>query len=89
MVKTYRPYGEHIWIQVLPVEEEVIVIGGEEKAKPVRGKVLAIGDVPGIQVGDVIIYNYYSAVETQQAEEEFLLIHRDDILAIEEDDNGN
>lgn len=91
MDRQYIPYGPHVWIKVLPVEQATLTMTGDDRDKPVRGEVLAIGEgVEGIRVGQVIIYDYYSAVEPQRAEDETLLIHKDDILAIEKEDaNGN
>jgi chaperonin GroES len=79
-----KPYGKNVLIRVLPPEQVGIILSDEEKDKPIRGEVLAVGDVPDIKVGDVIIYDYYSAVEFHQAEQEFLLISQDDILGVEE-----
>ena len=83
-----KPYGPHILIEVLPVEVGALSITGEESEKPIRGKILAIGEVSRpelIKVGDIIIYDYYSAVEYHQTDKEFLIINEDDILAIEEE----
>ncbi len=83
-MKSLKPYGQHLLIKVLPVEQGILSMSGDDQEKPIRGEVLAIGDVQGVSIGDVVIYDYYTAVEYHQTDQELLIIHIDDILAIEE-----
>ena len=84
MNKIMDPYGPKILLEVLPVKEQPFKITGDDADKPIRGKILAIGelknDTLGLKLGDIIMYDYYSSVEYHQMDQEFLIIHEDDIL---------
>ena len=84
-----KPYGPHILIKVLEAEEQGFKISGEEADKPIRGEVVSIGKLEhndiGIKVGSVIMYDYYSTVEYHQMDQEYLLVHEDSILGMEEE----
>jgi len=50
--------------------------------KPKTAKVLAVGrDVKQIKVGDKILYKSYSTTEVRVADEDYILVKEEDILA--------
>lgn len=84
-------------VLVKPLEEKEvkksgIIIPDTAKEKPQEGEVKAIGKgktsddgkvIPmDVKVGDKILYGKYSGTEIKLNEEEFLIMHQEDILGI-------
>ncbi|OQX88121.1 MAG: co-chaperone GroES [candidate division Zixibacteria bacterium 4484_93] len=90
-----KPLGDRVILKPLKEEEKVkggIIIPDTAKDKPQRGKVVAVGpgrlDEEGkripidVKVGDSVIYSKYAGSEVKIDDEEYLILHDSDILAI-------
>ena len=94
-----KPVDERVLIE--PLEEEERQVGGiiipdTAKERPQMGKVVALGDdVPKkeggkklseiVKVGDKVIYAKYGGTEVKHGDVEYLLVSRNDILAVVKD----
>jgi len=64
-----------------------IVLAGPDAQEASRGKVLAIGsDVEFVKEGEVILPNWQKAKPTKFENEDFFVVHEDDVVLIFEDD---
>jgi len=93
---TIQPLGDRVLVKPLEKGEEVkkggIIIPDTAKEKPQEGKIIAVG--PGkrddsgklipmdVKPGDRILYGKYSGTEIKIDDEEFLIMHQDDVLGI-------
>jgi len=90
-----KPLGDRVILKPLKEEEKVkggIIIPDTAKDKPQKGKVVAVGpgrlDEEGkripidVKVGDSVIYSKYAGSEVKIEDEEYLILHDSDILAI-------
>jgi chaperonin GroES len=90
-----RPLGDRIIVKRLEEEERTkggIIIPDTAKEKPQQGKVVAIG--PGklnekgerlpmeVKENDKILFGKYAGTEVKIGDEEYLIIHQDDVLGI-------
>ncbi|HVE14690.1 MAG TPA: co-chaperone GroES [Elusimicrobiota bacterium] len=90
-----QPLGDRVMIQ--PVEQKEVKKGGiiipdTAKEKPQEGKVVAAGKgktaedgklIPmEVKAGDRVLYGKYSGSEIKIDDEDFLIMHQDDILGI-------
>ena len=89
-----KPLADRVVIEALEAEAKTaggIIIPDNAKEKPQQGKVMAVG--PGkvedgkkiemeVKVGDVILYGKYSGSEIKLDDQEYLIMHQDDILGI-------
>lgn len=93
-----QPLGDRVVVEREESEERTaggIVLPDTAKNKPARGRVIAIGDGrlledgsrSKIQVksGDRVLFSSYAGDEFKIADETFLLMREDDILAVIED----
>jgi len=94
-LKKIKPLSDRVIVKPLEKEEEKkggIIIPDTAKEKPQEGEVIAVG--PGkrddegkiipmdVKVGDKILYGKYSGTEVKLDDEEYLIMHQDDILGI-------
>ena len=94
-VKKIKPLSDRVIVKALEKEEEKrggIIIPDTAKEKPQEGEVIAIG--PGkrdengklipmdVKAGDKILYGKYSGTEVKLDDEEYLIMHQEDILGI-------
>lgn len=90
-----RPLGDRVVVKPLEEEEKTaggIILPDTAKEKPMRGRVMAVGDgklskdgkrIPlEVKVEDVVIYGKYSGTEFKLDGEEFLILRESDILAV-------
>tara|TARA_R110000868_G_scaffold195315_2_gene440997 strand:+ start:166 stop:417 length:252 start_codon:yes stop_codon:yes gene_type:complete len=64
-----------------------IVLAGPDAQEASKGKVLAIGsDVEFVEVGEVILPNWQKAKPTKYENEDFFVVHEDDVVLIFEGD---
>jgi chaperonin GroES len=92
-----KPLEDRVVVKALEEEEKTasgIVLPDTAKEKPMKGKVLAVGEgkwdekgdkrVPvDVKVGDVVIYGKYSGTEYKTPEsDEVLILRASEILAI-------
>jgi len=82
-----RPLGERVVVK--PEEEEEKTKGGiylpdtASKEKPQKGKVIAVGpDFKGVKKGDKVIFAKYGGTEIKMDEEDYLVLGKDDVLAV-------
>jgi chaperonin GroES len=90
-----KPLGDRVLVR--PVEKEKqersgIIIPDTAKEKPQEGEVVAAGKgktgddgklVPmEVKAGDKILYGKYSGTEIKIDDQEYLIMHQDDILGI-------
>jgi chaperonin GroES len=87
---TVKPLADRVLIE--PAEAETKTAGGiiipdTAKEKPMRGKVVAVGqgkkDEPiTVKVGDSVLYGKYAGTEIQIEGKEYLIMRESDIYAI-------
>lgn len=91
-----KPLSNHLFIEA--VEEEKITKSGillpenVEKEKPIKGKIIAIGNgkinekgerIPmSVKVGDIVLFKKYGPDEIEIDGKKYLVGDEDDILAI-------
>ena len=94
-----KPVDERVLIE--PMEEQERKVGGiiipdTAKERPQMGKVIALGDdIPKkeggkvlseiLKVGDKVIYAKYGGTEIKHDNKEYLIVSRNDILAVVKD----
>ena len=84
-----KPLGERVLIKQTEQEEVtksgIVLPGTASKEKPIIGEVLAIGvKVEDIKVGNKVIFEKYSGTEIKDGEESYLILEKDNVLAIVE-----
>ncbi len=90
-----RPLGDRIIVKRLEEEETVkggIIIPDTAKEKPQKGKVVAVGSGKRLESGEIrplevkvdekVLFGKYSGTEVKIDDEEYLIMHEDDILGI-------
>ena len=82
-----KPLGERVLIKQTEQEEVtksgIVLPGTASKEKPIIGEVLAIGAiVEDIKVGNKVIFEKYSGTEIKDGEESYLILEKDNVLAI-------
>lgn len=82
-----KPLGERIVVK--PLREEEKTEGGvylpetASKDKPQRGEVIAVGpDFKGVKKGECVIFPKYGGTEVKLENEEYLVLEKDDVLAV-------
>ena len=93
--KKLKPLSDRVLVKPVEKVEEKrggIIIPDTAKEKPQEGEVVATG--PGkrddqgklipmdVKAGDKILYGKYSGTEVKMDDEEYLIMHQDDILGI-------
>ena len=84
-----KPLGERVLIKQTEQEEVtksgIVLPGTASKEKPIIGEVLAIGaKVDDIIVVNKLIFEKYSGTEVKDGEESYLILEKDNVLAIVE-----
>lgn len=87
-----KPLGDRVLIEPTAAEEVTmggIIIPDSAKEKPLKGKVIAVGqgtkDEPMIlKEGDVVLYGKYAGNELEYEGEKYLMMRQNDVLAIVE-----
>jgi len=84
-----KPLGERIVVR--PSKQEGKTKGGlylpetADKDKPQLGEVVAVGaNFKGLKQGDTVIFPKYGGTEVKIENEEYLILGKDDVLAIAE-----
>ena len=93
MATTIVPLGENVLVK--PIEAETTTASGivipdtASKEKPMRGKVLGIGEgsekakPPKIKKGDIILFTKYAPTEIKVDGEELYILDFKSVLAVE------
>lgn len=87
-----KPLGDRVLIEPTAAEEVTmggIIIPDSAKEKPLKGKVIAVGqgtkDEPMIlKEGDVVLYGKYAGSELEYEGVKYLMMRQNDVLAIVE-----
>ena len=94
-LKKLKPLSDRVLVKPLDKEQEKkggIIIPDTAKEKPQEGEVIAAG--PGkrdengkiipmdVKVGDKILYGKYSGTEIKIEDQEYLIMHQEDILGV-------
>ena len=84
-----KPLGERVLIKQTEQEEVtksgIVLPGTASKEKPIMGEVLAVGSkIEEVKVGDKVIFEKYSGTEVKDGEESYLILEKDNVLAIVE-----
>ena len=84
-----KPLGERVLIKQTQQEEVtksgIVLPGTASKEKPIIGEVLAVGrKIEEVKVGDKVIFEKYSGTEVKDGEESYLILEKDNVLAIVE-----
>ena len=85
-----KPLADRVLIEPTPAEETTlagIIIPDSAKEKPLKGKVLAVGngtkDEPmQLSVGDEVLYGKYAGTDIELEGEKYLMMRQSDVLAI-------
>jgi len=85
-----RPLADRVLVEPAPAETKTaggLIIPDTAKEKPMKGKVIAIGngkvDEPmTVKVGDVVLYGKYAGTEIQVEGKDLLIMRESDIYAI-------
>ncbi len=85
-----RPLADRVLIEPTPAEEVTlggIIIPDSAKEKPLRGKVLAVGDGTkdepmALKAGDEVLYGKYAGTEIELEGTKYLMMRQSDVLAV-------
>ena len=85
-----RPLADRVLVEPAPAETKTaggLIIPDTAKEKPMKGKVVAVGngkkDEPiTVKIGDTVLYGKYAGTEIQIDGKELLIMRESDIYAI-------
>jgi chaperonin GroES len=85
-----KPLADRVLVEPAPAETKTsggIIIPDTAKEKPMRGKIVAVGngkpDEPmTVKVGDTVLYGKYAGTELNVDGKEYLIMRESDIYAI-------
>ncbi len=90
-----QPLGDRVLVKAIEAKEikrSGIIIPDSAKEKPQEGLIVAAGKgkttddgkvIPlDVKVGDKVLYGKYSGSEIKLEDEEYMIMHQDDILGI-------
>ena len=87
-----RPIKKNIIIKLIEketVSKGGIIMAGPDAQEASRGTVLAIGkEVEYVSVGETILPNWQKAKPTKFDNEDFFVVHEDDVVLIFEEDGA-
>ncbi|MDD2243978.1 MAG: co-chaperone GroES [Dysgonamonadaceae bacterium] len=85
-----RPLADRVLVKPVEAEEKTasgIIIPDSAKEKPLKGKVLAIGNGTKdeemvVKEGDTVLYGKYAGTEIELDDVKYIIMRQSDILAI-------
>ena len=80
-----KPVGDRVVVRRKePMETSVggILIPGASQEKPSEGVVIAVGDGIIVSEGDTVIFGTYTGTEISIADESFVIMSEEDVLAV-------
>ena len=85
-----RPLADRVLIEPTAAEETTmagIIIPDSAKEKPLKGKVLAVGNGTKdeemiLKVGDTVLYGKYAGTEIELEGTKYLMMRQSDVLAV-------
>lgn len=93
-----RPLYDRLVVKRVDEEKTTpagIVIPDNATEKPMRGKVIAVGDGKildngdkrpiAVKVGDIVLFGKYSGTEVKVDDEELVVMREDDVMAVIEE----
>jgi chaperonin GroES len=93
-VSTVKPLGDRVLVKVSDAEEKTaggILLPDTAKEKPQVGEIVQVGpgkrnddgslQTPEVKVGDKVLYSKYAGTDIKLANEDFVLLREQDILA--------
>ena len=83
-----KPFGDRVLIKPFTEDElkgkknnfGIILPDSVSKEKSAQGRVVAVGEVKNVKVGDKIIFSKYSYDEVEYGDEEFYLTKKQEVL---------
>lgn len=85
-----KPLADRVLVEPAPAENKTaggIIIPDTAKEKPMRGKIVAVGngkpeEPMTVKVGDTVLYGKYAGTELTVEGKEYLIMRESDIYAI-------
>ena len=85
-----KPLADRVLVVPAPAEERTIggiIIPDTAKEKPLKGEVVAVGNVTKdedmiVKVGDTVLYGKYAGTELELDGTKYLIMRQSDILAV-------
>lgn len=85
-----KPLSDRVLIEPTAAEEVTlggIIIPDSAKEKPLKGKVLAVGqgtkdEEMVLKEGDIVLYGKYAGTEIEVDGEKYLMMRQSDVLAV-------
>ncbi len=85
-----KPLADRVLVEPAPAENKTaggIIIPDTAKEKPMRGKIVAVGngkpeEPMTVKVGDIVLYGKYAGTELTVEGKEYLIMRESDIYAI-------
>ncbi len=85
-----KPLGDRVLVEPTAAEEVTmggIIIPDSAKEKPLRGKVLAVGNGTKdeemvLKAGDEVLYGKYAGTEIEFENKKYIIMRQNDILAV-------
>ena len=90
MATKFKPLGDRVLIEPAPAEQTTssgIIIPDSAKEKPLKGKVIAVGDGKKdepitVKKGDEVLYGQYAGTEIKMDGNTYLIMRESDIYGI-------
>ncbi|MDO4335079.1 MAG: co-chaperone GroES [Bacteroidales bacterium] len=85
-----KPLGDRVLVEPTAAEEVTmggIIIPDSAKEKPLRGKVLAVGngtkdEEMTLKPGDEVLYGKYAGTEIEFENKKYIIMRQNDVLAV-------
>lgn len=85
-----KPLGDRVLVEPTAAEEVTmggIIIPDSAKEKPLRGKVLAVGNGTKdeemvLKAGDEVLYGKYAGTEIEFENNKYIIMRQSDVLAV-------
>lgn len=85
-----KPLGDRVLVEPTAAEEVTmggIIIPDSAKEKPLRGKVLAVGNGTKdeemvLKAGDEVLYGKYAGTEIEFENKKYIIMRQNDVLAV-------
>ncbi len=82
----FKPLGDRLLVERVEEENTTasgIIIPDSAKEKPLKAKVLAIGnDVDDVNIDDIIVFGKYTGTELSLDDKEYLVLEVSDVLGV-------
>lgn len=84
LTEKITPFGDRILVYPLTksTSKQGVIIPENSKTKSQEGRVVSVGSVKSVKIGDQILYGKYTGVEIQIEETGYLVLKEDDVLGV-------